>query len=164
MLEDKILNKIAETTFTLRDMQKRLRVLKIYLIIKLFGTTETPEQEVEAEMPWLNSLGEEFFQQFNKENIYQVFEELEKKLSLISPITIYLAFDPPKEATNSIGIWLRQNTKNHPIFDVRVDPNLIGGSAVSKNGQYKDYSLRSRFAQNNPRITEIIKSSLSQKK
>ncbi|MCL4390137.1 MAG: F0F1 ATP synthase subunit delta [Patescibacteria group bacterium] len=32
--------------------------------------------------------------------------------------------------------------------EIKIDPSLIGGAALSINGLYKDYSLKAKFAEN----------------
>lgn len=168
MQKDPILEKIIQSTYTLTDLYKKIRILKKYLISKFFdpnqlGNQQTIDQDLNSELDWLKSLGDEFYSQFNSQNVYQMFEELERKVESISPLTIYLGFEPPKEEIANIGLWLRKNTKGNDIFDLKLDYGLIGGCALVKNGTYKDYSLKNKLKENTNQIGAIIRSSLTAK-
>lgn len=160
MQSDQVLKKVVESTYSYREIQKRVRVLKNYLISKLFSSSATLEEEVNSEMQWLSALGNDFYSQFNQQNIYQIFDEVEKRLLNISPITIYLAFEPQKEEIAKIGTWLRENTTTAQIYDFKIDYDLIGGCAIVMNGKYKDYSLRAKIKENTNEVNTIIRSSL----
>ena len=163
MQEDQILRKIIEQTYTLRDLVRRTRILKKYLLSKLFTVNEPVDQDVQEEMSWLASLGSEFYNQFNPDNVNQIFAGIEKKIEAYSPVTLYVAFEPGKDDVVGIGNWFRKNTQNQFIFDLKYDPTLIGGCAIVKNGLYKDYSLKAKLQENITEINSIIRSNLTVK-
>ncbi len=139
---DPILQKISESSFTLSQLRHKVRILKEYLSHQIFAGTEAAPQFEPSDVSWLNSLGRSFLSQFNKDNIDQVFEKTESYLNTLKPLIIYIAFAPTDELDYQIGLFLRKNFRNMQIFEIRVDPNLIAGCALSFNGVYKDYSFR----------------------
>lgn len=137
-----ILDIILQNTYTLPEAKHRLRILKEYLEAKIFGNStlsfEPPDHA------WLNSLPADFLKSFNKDNVSSAMENLEQQIKKLSPLILYLSFEPDKNTITAISLWLRQNLSQKPILEIKYDPTLIGGCALVKNGIYKDYSLKKR--------------------
>ena len=153
-----ILETILKTTYTLHDVKHRLRILKTYVEQKLFGSTEQTEAFSPEDTSWLQSLGEDTFSQFNKNNATQIFEDTQKEIEKIETIVIYLPFQADTATLNQLGVWLKQNFTSSFIFDIKLDPTLIGGCALVKGGIYKDYSLKTKFHEQQDQIlTEFRK-------
>lgn len=167
-MEQKILNTILENTYTLNELRKRLRVLKTWLVLKFFGTETELENQMSKqfnveEITWLQNLNTDFFGQFNKDNIYSVFSKIEQMLTQTHPLIIYLPFELNNQVNISIGQYMR-NLFGSPreagkviIFDIKLDPTLIAGCALSWQGIYKDYSLKARIGQQKEQILKNFK-------
>ena len=149
-----LLDTILTNTYTMQDLHHRLRILKLYFETKQFGGKFEFSPE---DLAWLNSLGEDFFSKFTKENFYNNFLELEKKISLLIPLIIYLSFEPAKEQIELIGLWIKKNLTQKLLFEIKIDPGLIGGVALVYKGVYKDYSLRSKIQEQNETILTEFK-------
>lgn len=143
-MDNPVLQKILENSFTLSQCKHRVRILREYISYKLFSKEEEAAKQDPSDSEWLNSLGNSFFSQFNRSNFDQIFADLENYLKKARPLIIYLAFNPSDELVSQIGLYLRKNSQ-HQIFDLKVDPNLVAGAALSYNGIYKDYSLRAKI-------------------
>lgn len=141
-MDNQILQKILENTFTLSQLKHKVRILHEYLSGKFFTSQETPQQFEPTDIIWINTLGASFFNQFNKDNISHIFEYLGAFIKKQKPLVIYLSFEPTEETISQIGLNLRKNFTNHQIFDLKADPKLIAGAALSFNGILKDYSMR----------------------
>ncbi len=163
-----------KTTYSLQQARARLRMLREYIIDYFFSSPAkggmTPESDSgrgqndgsrlrsnNIRDPWLKSLGEEFYKEFTKENVYQKLKELEDALVATEPLVVYMAFDMPDEELNKLGPWLRKNILEDMVFDTKIDQTLIGGCAFSWHGILKDYSLKSRLAQNHEEIMANIR-------
>ncbi len=151
-----ILNKILENTYTLSQLRHRVHALHEYLSAKLFAP-QTPLQLEPGNLNWVNSLGNDFLGQFNKDNINKIFTGLDTYIRQLKPLIIYAAFEPTDESNSQIGQILRKNFTNHKIFDAKIDPKLIAGCALSLNGAYKDYSLRLKIESEKTKILESFK-------
>lgn len=151
-----ILYKFLETTYYKSQITKRFNALKGFLQNKFFNSPQSNLNPEDSQ--WLNSLGEDFLKNFTKLNIYQTLSKLEKDIKVLQTLTIYLSFEMPDEEKDKLGSYLRQNFKKDLIFEIKLDPNLIGGAAFSWKGIYKDYSLRSRIDQNHEQILSSLKS------
>lgn len=152
-----LLETILETTYTLHDLKHRVRVLRSYLELKLFGN-ESADFPAE-DMAWLSSLPQDFFSQFQKEKLTSIFTSLEQQINQINPLTIYLAFKPEVAEIAQIYSWVRQNLTTKVVIETKFDPSLIGGVALVWNGVYKDYSLKAKIESQNPQLMEEFKKS-----
>ena len=146
-MEDQLYKAIISNTYTAREFQKRLRVLKGYLLAHLFGSSspDTDRAEMDQEMNWIQSLDQSLFSQIGQKNFYTIFGNLDKRIKSVSLLTIYVAFDMPKDEVTRLGQTLRQTYGADFLFDIRFDPNVIAGTALVWNGIYKDYSVRSHI-------------------
>ena len=139
-----IIDTILTNTYTIQDMRHRMRILKSNLENTLFGKVQT-EILSSDDTIWLSSLTLSFINYFTKDNIYSSFKNIEAELKKLKILIIYLSFEPEQEQIENIGKWLRTNLTEIKLFDIKLDPSLLGGIALVKDGVYKDYSLKTRI-------------------
>ena len=60
-------------------------------------------------------------------------------------LSLTLAFEPKEQTLKIVSDWFLLDIKKQFLFDVHVDPSIIGGSMISFKGKYIDYSLKPRF-------------------
>ena len=152
---DEVLNAILKDTYTYTHLKHRLRVLKSYLISKLFTSTPPPLETSDDD--WLNSLQPNFYQQFNKDNVYQIFSDLEAKIAQSPKLLVYIPFTAPYQTVAQIGQFIRSLFGKDLLFDTKFNPDLIAGCAISWHGVYRDYSLRAKIDQRKGEILESFK-------
>ncbi len=154
---DEILTTILKDTYSLSQLKHRLRVLKTNLLRAFFSTGEAVSLSPE-DLRWLQSLPPQFYQKFTKDNIYKIFSDLDDASLNLSTLTLYLSFEPDYAALAQVGSFARR-IFNSPamLLDVKLDPNLIAGTALSWKGVYKDYSLRSQLALKKGELWEEFK-------
>jgi F0F1-type ATP synthase delta subunit len=152
-----LLETILGNTYTKTDLQHRVTLLRefleyqffkphdkvnlVYLLNEFINTKGELRDEFNALMAWDFS----FYSQFNKENVYNVLEQIEKESEKLPVVTIYLPFVLPIFETPKLGNWLRKNIASNVIAEIKTDATLIGGCSVVWNGEYRDFSLRSRM-------------------
>jgi hypothetical protein len=144
-MEEELFKAILTNTYTARKLQKRVRVLKMYMLGKIYNSTIQPldESEMEEEKAWFESINFNFVSEITKDNVYQIFASLEGRIKSIPLLTVYVAFDMPQEEITRLGKALRQVYGEQFLFDIKFDPNVIGGAAFVWNGVYRDFSVRS---------------------
>ncbi|MBI2020461.1 hypothetical protein HYS94_03480 [Candidatus Daviesbacteria bacterium] len=159
-MDQQILTTILNDTFTVTQLKHRLVMLKSYLTKKLFGTSDETNLE-QTDLNWLSSLGEAFYQKFTKDNVYQILNDLQTQTNQIVPLTIYLPFEVEQSSSAQIGSFARTSF-NHPtlLLEVRYDPTLIAGCALSWKGIYRDYSLKAKIEDKKEEILTTFKSFL----
>lgn len=151
-----VLAKILETSFTPHDLSHKVGVLKNYLISKLFSR-ENQITLSASDIKYINSLGKEFLNQFNKDNIYPIFDQIEAEVKKLSSLVIYLPLEIPDQEIINLGTKLRSDFGEKFIFEIRLDPTLIAGCALVWKGMYKDYSLKAKIAENRAQILASFK-------
>ena len=159
-MSNPLFQKILETTYTKRQLERRIRSLKFYISNRLFspGSSQVQESVDETELYWIVSLSEDFYANFNKENLEKTLKEFEEEAAKIEPLIIFISFNMPHEEIEALGARLRKKF-NKPDFliDVKHDPALIGGASIVWQGVYYDYSIQKRIRDNRAQILERIK-------
>lgn len=153
---DEVLAIILKDTYTLTQLKHRIRLLKSTLLKTFFGGED--ETIPPPDLIWLKSLDAKFYSQFNKDNVYRIFEGLEETVTKLPTLVIYLTFEPGDDTISQLGLSARQ-TFNLPnlLLDVRFDPGLIAGAALSWKGIYRDYSLRTNIDSKKAEILQEFK-------
>ena len=152
---NQILETVLKDTFTLTQLKNRMRILKANLLKNFFGGSSTL-QSAAAELNWLSSLPPNFNAQFNKDNVYKIFEDLEQHIQKIPVLTIYLTFEPDDAAISQIGTFARKTYSSTFLLDTKLDPSLIAGCALVWAGRKKDYSLRVKIEEKKGEILENL--------
>lgn len=152
-----LLDIFLTNTYSVQQARHRLLILKNHLESNFFNSETGQTEHTPEDIEWLETLPTEFYQQFTPTTIYQVMTQLEKDLKSIKPLTIYIAFDLPNTEAARLGKWIRKTFHPQMVFETRIDPSLLAGCALSWNGIYHDYSLRSQIEQNKSRILTSIK-------
>lgn len=152
-----ILNTILKDTFSLSLLKHRLNILKTNLIKTFFGSN-TEELSLSAEdLNWLKSLPLSFYQQFNKDNVYKIFSDLETEIVKLKVLTMHLTFEPDEATLGQIGIFARKTFDPILLLDIKLNPSLIAGTALVWKGTYRDYSLLAKIEEKKPEILEGFK-------
>lgn len=164
-MEQKILDELLKDTFTLEVLRKRYQVLKrkiegdIYhqegeLRVKNHESSGLDGAELRTESQ-LEKFDESLLKGIKSSEYSKISEYIENFIRNLEALSIYFVFMPDEKQIKEVGNWLRGNLKNpRLIFQVKVDPALIGGCAIAYKGVYKDYSLRSRIGENKSKLIE----------
>lgn len=154
---NEILAFILKNTYSLKQLHHRLAILKSYLLKTFFGSTEQTVPPSKEDLIWLQNLPENFYQQFNKTNVYQLFKDIESEASRIVPLTIYLTFDPDDQTLAQMGTYARNFFGENTVLDTKIDSTLIAGCSLSFKGIQKDYSLRGKIEERKQEILDSFK-------
>lgn len=152
-----ILTTILNDTFSLTQYKTRVRLLKSNLLKTFFGGENETTLPSPQELQWLKALPENFYQKFNKDNVYQIFSDLDKEIAKLSTLTICLTFEPDDATLSNLGAFARKMFGHLLILDIKLDPRLIAGAALIWKGVYKDYSLRAKIEEKKSEISQSFK-------
>jgi F0F1-type ATP synthase delta subunit len=72
---------------------------------------------------------------------------LQDVISKLPVATLTLAFEPTDTVLHNLSEWFTLNANRQVLFDIKIDPTLIAGAAITYNGKYFDFSVKSRFEQ-----------------
>lgn len=142
---NEILAIILTTTYSSTQLKHRLRLLKSNLLKTFFGQAGEDLPAIPQDLNWLQSLPDNFYQQFNANNVYKIFSDLEDQTHNLPILTLYLTFEPDEATLAQISTFTRKLFSSNLLLDIKLDPNLIAGTALVWNGVYKDYSLRNQL-------------------
>jgi hypothetical protein len=76
-----------------------------------------------------------------KEFINKILE----KISAIPVLSLTIAFEPNQETLNKLSEWFILNASKEVVFEIKVNPKIVGGATINFNGQFKDYSIKETF-------------------
>ena len=139
----KLLTKIISDSFTKQEVQVKLMELKIVAENHFFGKKDWTDFE------------KELLEGVSRDNIEEVFQEANRELEKIDTLVLSIALELPEEVVSQIGRKARSLFGEDLLLEFKVNPDLIGGTALVWQGKYKDYSLKSKFEQKKQEIKEI---------
>src|SRR5258708_10880868 len=100
---DTLFKKLLEQSFTIRQLEHHLRVIKKYLDFKLFTDQKASLDLTGEDKEWLSSLGADFLNNFNKDNLDQNLSKLEQMVQDLKVLTIYVPFNLPQPEVVKLG-------------------------------------------------------------
>lgn len=165
-ISDQIFNKMLENTYTLHQLNRRIRLLKQILSDKIYHP-DTPQKALgtitsqQSDINWYKQLSTEFLNLFNQKNLTEIFTSLETTAQSQKPALIYTAIELPDDEIDKLGVYLRQSYEERFLFDLKIDPSLIAGCSIVYNGLFKDYSLRKKLETNKEAILKEIQGFLN---
>jgi hypothetical protein len=97
------------------------------------------------------------------------FSSITESIATLPILSLTLAFEPKEKTLQKLSEWFVLNINRQAVFDISVDPELIGGASISFKGKHMDFSIRPTFDEIlndilNPKskIIEIKETSLHQ--
>jgi len=150
-------NQISKTSYTKAELIIKVGLIKLIADNQFFGggLDLTPEQA-----RYFSEVEEFFKKHISEYNYNQFISELNQFTANYQPLIIYTAIELDNTNLVEIGKWLKNRTGELAIFEHMIDPKLIGGIAVVKNGIFKDYSLYGKIEDLKPQIITDFKNSL----
>lgn len=87
-------------------------------------------------------------------------EGLKTEIHELKKLKLTLAYEPTQSSLEHIHDWVKANVGTGVILEITINPTLVAGAIVAYEGEYRDLSLRKRFAQgfekSRKRISEIL--------
>lgn len=75
------------------------------------------------------------------------FTKIQESIANMTILPIIIAFEPKEQTLKTLSDWFLMNLKKQMLFDIKVDKNIIGGAAITYNGKFMDFSVKSKFDQ-----------------
>ena len=157
---DDLLNFLLKDSYTLSQLKNKLRILRSALSVKFYEGSQLEKPALE-DSSWLKSLPENFLQSFNKDNLSEIIEGLETQINKFDVLTVFRPFDTTDDGLTQLGIHARNTFGKVLLLDIKYNPLLIAGCAMSWKGIYKDYSLHSKIQERKQTIIENFKKFLT---
>lgn len=81
-----------------------------------------------------------------RDAVEKMLSQLLSDVKSMSKIKITLARFPDDEILSELENWLTKNSLDNFVFDISIDPKILGGIILSTpKGEYKDYSLSTQI-------------------
>lgn len=77
--------------------------------------------------------------------IQEGLEKIKTLGDLLPVISLELAFEPTENVLKKIDTWLMQNIGKKVLVNISLERRDIGGTNISFNGVYKNYTLRNKI-------------------
>jgi len=77
----------------------------------------------------------------NKSEVQKLFASLSDLLKSANVTIITLAFSPSESFINRLYVWFKTNLGGEQLLDVQVEPSVVGGLALIKEGHYVNLTL-----------------------
>lgn len=71
--------------------------------------------------------------------------KIQETISKMQIMDITIAFEPKEKNLQAIADWLLMNLNRQILFNITVDPQIIGGAKINYNGRYLDVTMQPVF-------------------
>lgn len=168
---DQAISSLLSKTYTKNQALATLRLIREFLNYLFFDLQLSSEPSgridqflksqnldplASQEAKILSQLGDDFYKTFSPKNLTTQFKMMEDALSSIQEVIVHLPFEMPEEEVERLGEWFKKNLGEESLFNLNLDPSLIGGAALSYKGVYRDYSLKQKIAENKVKIIQML--------
>lgn len=152
---------ILKNSYTKPEALRKLRSLSASVEASLYGGDYRLDPSEELYAAWLrDATAQVLSEKPNKEGpslqTKNIFSLPEKTLRAIEPVVLYLPFELPEEGIKKIVGKLREGDNKSCLIEIKYDPSLLAGCAISYKGNYKDYSLRAKLAEKRRELEIIV--------
>lgn len=113
----------------------------------IFKNTKVPLSErvkdkvAENFRKYIKELEDEGFLSGSPDDQLAFFDDLKDYLQKIPLLKLEIAFSPPHDFLDDLRRWFKEENDKKFIFDITVNPRVIGGAIIEYKGQYRDFSL-----------------------
>lgn len=168
---DQVISSLLSKTYTKNQALTTIRLIREFLNylffdlqlstepsarIDQFLKSQSLDPDTSKEAKILYQLGDDFYKAFNPKNLTAQLKIVEEVISSIQEVIVHLPFEMPDEEVERMGVWFKKNLGIESLFNLNLDPSLIGGTALSYKGVYKDYSLKQIVAENKVKVIQML--------
>jgi ATP synthase delta (OSCP) subunit len=143
-----ILDLLLNTCFTSTEIRRRASLVKNFYAKLIYQNPKPRPQDFftnPLDWQWFLTYQTLLYQTLNDPRTKSSLVELDSKINSIKTLTMFTAIPIPEDSLDSIAFKLRRVLDPHLILENRVDPDIIGGCILIKDGIVKDYSLRNKI-------------------
>ena len=146
-MESLDLSELFNTKAQAQDFSSRLAIV----VKKVFETGFTPESAlleqfgIEKKDRFMTLMRNNNINAESRIAIKGFIDKIQEHIASLPTLSITLAFEPTERTLQGMSRWFILNTKKQMLFDVKVDPTLIGGAVIQSAGRFLDYSIKPDF-------------------
>lgn len=150
-----IFDLLLDTCFTQTELRRRASLIKDFYNKYIYQNPKPQPQEFftnPLDWQWFLTYQSPLYQTLNDPDSKNSLSNIDSKLSKIKTLTMFTAVPLPEDQLDSIVFRLRRDYDPHLLVESRIDPAIIGGCVLIKDGIVKDYSLRKKVSSLAPEI------------
>src|SRR3989338_3036873 len=144
-MEDQLLDHILTGTFTKSVLHRRISLLRACIAAVFFTDIEISLQDKidnfisqekldPTESAFLRSCAVTFFPNISRKAIPVLTSKLDDIVSKIPVVTLSVPIEIPQVEAERIGQFVRRTFGKTAVVDLKINPAIIGGCAVSWKG------------------------------
>jgi F0F1-type ATP synthase delta subunit len=81
----------------------------------------------------------------NNSELKKFFSSIIESIAKLPIMSLTIAFEPKEKTLQKLSEWFVMNVNKQAVFDIIVNPELLGGAAIDFNGKHMDFSIRPKF-------------------
>ena len=81
----------------------------------------------------------------DQDGLQKFFSGFKQAITKLPVIQLTLAYHPTNEQIEQLSDWLRAETKQPVIVELKYDKRILGGAIIVYNGNYQDLSLKTKL-------------------
>ncbi len=121
-----VLEKVYEVNFNLeKALQTQFGIKKKDKFIALLRENEIPVESNSALIDFIN--------------------KIKDSIASLPIATLTLAVEPNESMLKAISSWFLLNLNKQILFEIQIDPDLVGGAAINYQGKYYNFSVKPEF-------------------
>lgn len=161
-----VLQALCDHTFTVQAMRRRIGLLHECVELVLFNNEVADkaaaiksaiEQRAEdSDVSALMSLGDGVFSNLTTTTFQKEISALHATVDTLPVMVLYVAVVLPEVELADMAHWCRRECAPALLFDIQIDPQVVGGCAFVWNDTYHDFSFRSQNLKHPGLITKRL--------
>lgn len=165
-----IIQTLLKTTYTVSDLHRRLRVMQEVLEsvlyeeqqqLRMVGLAkrrgEILKQIANADdAAVLMNLGDALWQDFTPATLMIKMNTMLTESAALPTMTLYVPVAFTEKQLAPISEWVRGNVVANILFEVHVDPKVVGGCAFVYKDRHYDWSLRRYLRSKRGMVTSLL--------
>lgn len=135
--------KIIEIMLTEDDRREVLYLLDS-LSDSIFNNSKSPQEVLMGSVRFGQALSMSLppnIESQSKEDVENKIEELRTTIKGLKKIVVILAIMPTEKILSSLRVFGASTFPEKVVFDLSINPDIIGGAIFIIDGIYRDYSL-----------------------
>lgn len=166
-MNDSHLTTLIEHTFSRADLAYRIGVLKEFLEFLFFKANESrvSKESIDAfekkghavaDLSFLRSLPDSFFEGFTKNSFYGELDRLSAAMQKLPMLALTIPVMLDSENRDAIGAWVRRELGKDVLLDLSTDPEIGVGCQMVWHDQLHNFDFDHYLEANREKIEERI--------
>lgn len=168
---DSLLSAILSNTYTRSDFYHRFGIVREFgehflyqprdegeeSVLEALERFLTEKEENQRHIQALRAWGEEVWNHLVSGDLRRTLEDVYHAFTSLPVMVLYVPAPLSEQQTEDIGVWVREQSGEQLVLDLRVSPRAAGGCAFSFNGTFYDYSFASQLSRYHNEIVSLVR-------